>query len=170
MKDTSYYPDINRCAPTEVRDDDVYQGLLCGKVHDEKAFALGESGHAGLFSTVPDLLKFMNASLNHEFPLKDETLDLLFKVQQIKPDLNGRILKRALGWDKPTEGSSAGDNRCFDDTILHTGFTGCNMFIDRLQGVGFVMLSNAVHPKRTQNKIIGYRRKIGNMILKTWEE
>jgi len=77
----------------------------------------------------------MNAILNHQFVLKDETLDLLFKVQQIKPDLNGHILKRALGWDKPTAGSSSGDNRCFDDTILHTGFTGCNMFIDKTKAL-----------------------------------
>ena len=35
MYDTSYKPDVLRAVPTELRDDDVYQGLLTGKVHDE---------------------------------------------------------------------------------------------------------------------------------------
>ena len=49
MVDTRYNPeDIERCAPTEFREDTVYQGYLQGRVHDEKAFALeGVAGHAG---------------------------------------------------------------------------------------------------------------------------
>lgn len=164
MKDTSYYPNKIRCAPTEKRDDEVYQGILQGKVHDEKAFALGEAGHAGLFSTVYDLSLFIKAILEDHFVLKKETLDLLFKVREAQLSLKGSPLKRALGWDKPTKGSSAGDFVDFEETILHTGFTGCNMFIDRKNQIGFVLLSNAVHPKRELNKIIGYRNQLSNMI------
>jgi hypothetical protein len=40
------------------------------------------------------------------------------------------------------------------------------MFIDRKNGIGFVMLSNAVHPKRDLNEIIGYRNRLSNMIYK----
>jgi CubicO group peptidase (beta-lactamase class C family) len=170
MKDTSYHPNKMRCAPTEKRDDELYQGILQGKVHDEKAFALGEAGHAGLFSTAYDLSLFIKAILENNFVLKKETLDLLFQVREEHPSLKGNILKRALGWDKPTKGSSAGDYVDFDQTILHTGFTGCNMFIDRKNGIGFVMLSNAVHPKRDLNEIIGYRNRLSNMIYKKVEE
>jgi CubicO group peptidase (beta-lactamase class C family) len=166
MHDTSYYPDKKRCAPTEYRDDEVFKGVLQGKVHDEKAFALGEAGHAGLFSTVHDLSLFIKTILEDRFVLKKETLDMLFKVREEHPSLKGSLLKRALGWDKPTAGSSAGDYVDFDETILHTGFTGCNMFIDRKNGIGFVMLSNAVHPKRELNQIIGYRNRLSNMIYK----
>ncbi len=170
MLDTSYYPDISRAVPTELREDEVYQGLLQGKVHDEKAFALGEAGHAGLFSTVKDLTIFIKAILEDDFVLSSETLNMIFKLREEKPSLNGNILKRALGWDKPTLGSSSSDLSDFDQTILHTGFTGCNMFIDRKNEIGFVMLSNAVHPKRSLNQIIGYRYKIAQMIYKYREE
>ncbi len=170
MYDTSYKPDVLRAVPTELRDDDVYQGLLTGKVHDEKAFALGEAGHAGLFSTVKDLTIFMKAILEDKFVLNQKTTNMLFELREEKPSLNGNILKRALGWDKPTEGSSSGDLSDFEQTILHTGFTGCNMFIDRKNGIGFVMLSNAVHPQRSLNQIIGYRSKIAHMIYKYREE
>jgi hypothetical protein len=44
------------------------------------------------------------------------------------------------------------------------------MFIDKKNQLGFVLLSNAVHPKRDMNQIIQFRNKIGNMIFKEWEE
>ncbi len=170
MNDTSYLPDIDRCAPTELRDDAVYQGLLKGRVHDEKAFALGQAGHAGLFSTTHDLAIFIKAILEDKFVLKKETLNMIFKVREEKLSLKDTPLKRALGWDKPTQGSSAGDYVDFDQSILHTGFTGCNMFIDRKNEIGFVMLSNAVHPKRELNHIIRYRNQIANLIYRKVEE
>ncbi len=170
MVDTSYEPDLKRVAPTEVRDDDVYKGLLCGKVHDEKAYALGGAGHAGLFSTVNDLLVFAKAILDNKFVLSKEYIDMLFTLREEKPSLNGNILKRAYGWDKPTPNGSSSDDSDFDETILHTGFTGCNMFIDRRNQIAFVMLSNAVHPKRSLNQIIGYRNQIAQMIYKYREE
>lgn len=167
MKDTSYHPDVNRAAPTEFRNDDIYQGYLTGSVHDEKAFAMGGlSGHAGLFSTTQDIAKLILAVLRNEFVLNKETVDMLFPLREKKTHPDGHMLQRALGWDKPTLGGTAGDHVSYEDTIVHTGFTGCNMFIDRKHQVGFVMLSNAVHPKRNQNGIISYRNKIGNMIVK----
>ncbi len=39
------------------------------------------------------------------------------------------------------------------------------MWIDKLAGVGFVLLSNAVHPKREENGIKKYRNMIGNIII-----
>ena len=170
MKDTSYQPNGYRCAPTEFRQDDVYHGLLKGLVHDEKAFALGGAGHAGLFSTVNDLNIFIKAILEDQFVLTKETVDLLFKAQKELSSLNGNILKRALGWDKPTEGGSSSELSDFDQTILHTGFTGCNMFIDRKHELGFVMLSNAVHPRRELNEIIGYRKLIAKKLIAYREE
>ncbi len=168
MHDTSFSPDKKRAAPTEYREDDVYKGLLMGRVHDEKAFALGGvSGHAGMFSTASDLSKFILTILNNdELVLKKETVDMLF-IPRIK---SSKGVIRALGWDKPTKGSTAGDYVSFEDTILHTGFTGCNLWIDRSKGIGFVMLSNAVHPHREDNNIRKYRNKIGNIILSNKEK
>lgn len=167
MTDTSYRPDIKRCAPTEYRNDDVYQGLLQGLVHDEKSFALkGLSGHAGLFSTPRDISKFILSILNNdEVVLKKETVDSLFVERVRDRNKNNTQLIRTLGWQKRTAGSTSGDNTSFENTILHTGFTGCNLWIDKEHEVGFVLLSNAVHPKREQNGIQKYRNKIGNIII-----
>ena len=171
MKDTSYHPNRERCAPTELRNDDVYQGMLQGLVHDEKSFALGgEAGHAGLFSTAKDISKFILSILQDQFVLTRKMTYELFTLRESKTSLKGDLLTRAIGWDKPQPGGSAGDMVSTEDTIIHTGFTGCNMFIDWKHQIGFVLLSNAVHPNREQNQIIQYRNKIGNMILKEWEE
>ncbi len=166
MKDSSYNPIKELCAPTEYRDDEIYKGLLQGRVHDEKSYALnGISGHAGLFSTSKDIAKFILSILNNdELVLKKETVNELFILRETDTGKSGNLLVRTLGWDKPTKGGTAGDNVSFEDTIVHTGFTGCNMWIDRKKGIGFVMLSNAVHPKREENGITKYRNKIGNII------
>ncbi|MCD6482585.1 MAG: beta-lactamase family protein [Candidatus Izimaplasma sp.] len=167
MDNTSYRPNKANCAPTEFRDDEVYKGLLKGLVHDEKSFALnGLSGHAGMFSTSNDLAKFILSFLrNDEIILKKETIDSLFIEREKDINQNGVLLIRALGWQKKTKGSTSGDNTSYENTILHTGFTGCNIWIDKLAGIGFVLLSNAVHPKRENNGIGKYRNMIGNMII-----
>ena len=167
MSDTSYKPQKIRCAPTELREDDIYTGYLQGLVHDEKSFALnGLSGHAGMFSTTHDISKFILSILNNdEKILQKGTVDLLFPCRKEDVSAKGNKLVRAYGWDKPTHGGTAGNQVSFEHAIVHTGFTGCNVWIDREQGIGFVMLSNAVHPKRNLNKIIQYRNKIGNIII-----
>lgn len=170
MTDTSYQPNKERCAPTEYRDDDVFKGLLQGRVHDEKAFALnGMAGHAGMFSTAKDLAKFILAILQDNFVLSKETVDSLFPVQIEDTSKLGNKLIRSLGWNKPTKNSTSGDNTSLENTILHTGFTGCNVFIEKEKGIGFVLLSNAVHPQRELNGIRHYRNRIGNVVIPTKE-
>ena len=66
MRDTRFRPPASwraRIAPTEM--DTAYRHrLVRGEVHDENAFAMGGvSGHAGLFSTAPDLAKFAQMML-----------------------------------------------------------------------------------------------------------
>jgi CubicO group peptidase (beta-lactamase class C family) len=165
MLNSTFYPRKNITAPTELRNDRVFQGLLQGQVHDEKAFALnGIAGHAGLFSTAPDIAKFILAILRNEFVLNVNTVELLFKsIIQFK-DAKQNLIIRAYGYDKPTKNSSAGQYSNFEQTILHTGFTGCNLWIDRKKGIGFVMLSNAVHPTRANKGIISYRHEVANII------
>src|SRR6266436_2806050 len=67
MKDTMYRPPKKlwpAIAPTEI-DNNLRHRLVQGEVHDENAFAIGGvSGHAGLFSTAPDLAAFCQMLLN----------------------------------------------------------------------------------------------------------
>lgn len=166
MKHTSYHPNKALCAPTEFRDDSVFKGLLKGLVHDEKAFALGGvSGHAGLFSTAYDIGLFMKAILTNEFVLNEASINFMFEPV-ITKSVNDILVTRTYGWLKPYSGGIAGDYHDFNQTIGHTGFTGCHMFIDRKNQIGFVLLSNAVHPKRSMNQIFSYRNVISNLIYK----
>jgi CubicO group peptidase (beta-lactamase class C family) len=165
MIHSTFRPNSNNTAPTEFRNDFVFKGLLQGQVHDEKAFALnGIAGHAGLFSTAPDIAKFILAILKNEFILNRYTIDLLFKPVIQFNDNHKKMIIRSYGYDKPTINSSAGKYYNFEETILHTGFTGCNLWIDRKKGIGFVMLSNAVHPTRANKGIISYRHEVANII------
>lgn len=172
MYDTSYNPsDIFRCAPTEKREDEVVNTILRGKVHDEMAYILGGvAGHAGLFSCVKDLSHFIKMILNDgvyngKQIFSRATIDLMFTPQVRVPngvslDLN----QRGLGWIVKGDFCSAGD-LASEQTILHTGFTGTNIFVDRVNKVGFAMLTNRVHPTRNNMKIIPLRGRIGNYVI-----
>ena len=172
MFDTSYNPlEKERCAPTEERRDEIFNGFLKGYVHDEKAYILGGvAGHAGVFSTVKDISNFIKMILNDgkfngkQF-LSKPTIDLLFTKQvEIKSGISLDSDARGLGWIIKGSYSSAGD-LASNLTILHTGFTGTNIFIDRINHIGFCLLSNRVHPTRDNLKIIPFRAKLGNYII-----
>lgn len=152
MKDTNYKPDVKRAAPTEKREDRVYNGYLTGLVHDEKAFALGGlAGHAGLFSTAADIGLFIKSILNENFVLKSDTIKEMFESRIVAEGRYG-LTNRSLGWDKPIDD--------INKEIRHTGFTGCNMWINLDLEIGFVLLTNGVHPKRELNNVFPYRTKI----------
>ena len=173
MNDTGYNPQyFKRCAPTEDRKDKIDRAY----VHDEAAYTLGGiAGHAGLFSTVSDVSKFMQMILNQGFYkgkkiLSPQTIKLLFTPQVEEAKGVAKVLnRRSLGWivkgDYPCSGDLVSSN-----TIMHTGFTGTHLFIDKDNQVAFTLLSNRVHPTRDNTKIIAFRAKIGNYIMSHMEE
>ena len=173
MESTGYNPiDKNRCAPTEFRNDDVVKNTIVrGNVHDEKAFIMGGvAGHAGLFSCVKDLQKFIKMVLNRgvyrgkQF-LCPATIDLMFTPMVKIPDKNYlRYDQRGIGWIVADGNCSAGDLASLE-TISHTGFTGTNIVIDRVNRVGFAILSNRVHTTRENEKILPWRGKAANFIV-----
>ncbi|MCB5223130.1 class A beta-lactamase-related serine hydrolase [Lactiplantibacillus pentosus] len=119
-----------RFVPTEF---DSLRGQIQGQVHDYKAFLLnGESGHAGLFSTLTDLSVFVEMMLNFgEYQgkrvLDENVFDWLGKY-----DEHGRT----LGWERHN-----GQHQYF-----HTGFTGPAIAFDLDRQVGLVVLTNRVYP------------------------
>ena len=157
-----------RIAPTE---NDPWRGrVLRGEVHDENAARLGGvSGHAGLFSTAPDLLRF-GEWLLLQFPCRSGA------PCDAEPDggrANGRFFvrqdvppgsSRALGWDTPSKGSSAGS--LLDATSVgHTGFTGTSIWIDPTRELVIVLLTNRVHPTRENNRMGPVRRVVADRIV-----
>lgn len=172
MKDTCFNPkDILRCAPTEERNDDIVKGIVRGKVHDETAYILGGvAGHAGMFSTISDMSNFLTMLLNDGIYngkrfLSHATMELIFHPLASKPvGLSNLKLNRSVGWIVNDYNSSSGDLTSME-TIDHTGFTGTNVWVDRINEVAFCMLSNRVHPTRQNTKHIALRAKIANFIM-----
>jgi CubicO group peptidase (beta-lactamase class C family) len=139
-----------------------------GEVQDEHAFLLkGAAGHAGLFSNVPDLLRFAceilrargKSGAESEKPrLFDRATVELFCERQ-GPEGSSR----ALGWDTPSEPSSSG--RYFSaHSIGHLGYSGCSLWIDLEAAVGVVLLTNRTWPGRESQLIKQVRPAFHNAV------
>jgi CubicO group peptidase (beta-lactamase class C family) len=151
-----------RIAPTE--EDKFRKRLLHGEVHDENAWAMeGVAGHAGLFSTAPNLAIFCQMLLNggiyaHRRLLRRETIH---KFTAVEP-LSGN--ERTLGWMVPTEDSTSG--KYFSPRSFgHLAFTGCSIWIDPEKELFVVLLTNRVHPTRDNNQMPRLRRGLHNAIV-----
>ena len=124
-----------------------------GEVQDENAWLLnGVAGHAGLFSNVPDLLRFAGdiiraAQQAGKSRLFDAATVSLFAQRQGPPGSSS-----ALGWDTPSEPSSSG-HRFSPRSIGHLGFSGCTLWIDLEAGVAVTLLTNRTWPDR-QSQLI----------------
>ncbi len=150
--------------PTEV-DNTLRNRRIQGEVQDEHAWLMhGVAGHAGLFSNVPDLLCFSSAVLaglqsqNDDTPLfLKPTIDL-FATRQGPAGSS-----RALGWDTPSENSSAG--RLFPaHSIGHLGYSGCSLWIDLDAQVAVALLTNRTWPDRQSQLIREVRPAFHNAV------
>ena len=154
--------DPSRIAPTEL---DTWRGrLLRGEVHDENAARLdGVSGHAGLFGSVPDLLTFAEWVLRPTAGpnVSPATVRQFTRRQDLVPGSS-----RALGWDTPSAGSSAGSHLS-PASFGHVGFTGTSLWIDPERRLGIVLLSNRVHPTRENARWLPVRSAIADLVVTT---
>jgi beta-N-acetylhexosaminidase len=166
MNDSMYKPPKKlwpSIAPTEF-DANFRKRLIQGEVHDENAFAIGGvSGHAGLFSTAPDLAAFCQMLLNggvysHQRILRRATIAQFIVPQQ----LSGGT--RTLGWVVPTEGSSSG-HYFSAHSFGHTGFTGTSIWIDPDRQLFVVLLTNRVNPTRENHKIAEVRPTLHDAVM-----
>jgi CubicO group peptidase (beta-lactamase class C family) len=114
-----------------------------GQVHDENAALLGGvAGHAGLFSTVPDLLRFARCILsggltsNNKRLFRADTISLFTTRAATPPGTS-----RALAWDTPTPPSSSG-TRFSPHSVGHLGYTGCSLWLDLDRSLAVVLLLN----------------------------
>lgn len=142
---------------------------LRGDVHDENAWRLGGvSGHAGLFSDADDLLRFgewaLAGSLGRSFPgaLQPPAELATWTLRQDRPLGSSR----GLGWDTPSENSSAGaylSARSFG----HTGFTGTSIWIDPTRELVIVLLTNRVNPTRNTPNFGPLRAVIADAVVRS---
>jgi len=168
MEKTGFYPlhlcEKEQIVPTEI--DPWRNRVIQGEVHDESAYTLRSTiipGSAGLFSTVPDLLSFLQMLLEGGI-LKGRRFFSESIVKQIHTNQIGSIGGcTGLGWELAQR--SFMGLRCSEHTIGKTGFTGCSCVCDMVQGVGIVLLSNYTFPRRkpTREPIDLMRREIADI-------
>lgn len=142
--------------PTE-EDTTIRKRRIQGEVQDENAFVLnGVAGHAGLFSNVPDLLRFAAAILHGGTgsAIADGGAAIFDPqiLEQFARRQGPKGSSRALGWDTPSEASSAG--RHFTaQSIGHLGYSGCSLWIDLRTKLAVVLLTNRTWPHRESQLI-----------------
>ncbi|EGD53118.1 beta-lactamase [Thermoanaerobacter ethanolicus JW 200] len=163
MKNTLFNPQKEDVVPTE-RDENTGE-IICGVCHDENArFFGGISGHAGLFSTIDDLVKFANMLVNYG-KVKDEIFlsYTLFK-RMITNYTENLGESRGWGW-AIKDNTSAGGDLFTERAFGHTGFTGTSLWVDPEYGIYVILLTNRVHPTRENVKIIRFRRLFHNAVM-----
>ena len=164
MHDTGYNPPAakrTRIAPTTVTDGKA----LLGVVHDPRARKTsGIAGHAGLFTTAPDLARYARmllqaGELDGVRLIKPETVQLMTSVQTP----SSLPARRGLGWDIDTGYSSPRGHKFPLGSFGHTGFTGPSLWIDPHSKTFVVFLCNRVHPTERGPSVVPLRRTIGTL-------
>jgi len=146
--------------PTEI-DSLFRKGLTKNYVHDENASLFGGiSGNAGLFSNAGDLFKILQmfsngGSFGGRRYLSEATLSEFTKLQF--PENNNR---RGLGFDKPLIDNAAltlaeayPAPEVHPESFGHSGFTGTFVWVDPVNDLVYIFLSNRVYPSRNQGAI-----------------
>jgi len=141
-------------APTE--QDPWRQRLLHGEVDDANAYALGSvAGHAGLFGTAAAVAVMTGAWLNG-WLRRNAGFDRALVQEFVTRSQKESVGSWALGWDTPSMPSSSG-TRLSSKAFGHLGFTGTSIWIDPVQELEMILLTNRVHPSRENTKIRPFR-------------
>lgn len=125
-----------------------------GQVHDDNAFVMGGvAGHAGLFGSLNDVAQASQRLLHHVMRPRSALAHALASFVQVDGE-------RGLGFDRPTPGGTTGD-ALSPFAFGHLGFTGTSVWMDPsgpgAGGALYVLLTNRVHPTRTNDGIRALR-------------
>jgi len=141
-------------APTFIKDF-LRNGVLQGYVQDpDAAFLGGVAGNAGLFATAGDVAKVYQMLLNKgeidgKRYLKEETC-------RIFTTITSKSGRRYLGFDKPVPANPIHSPCCVSapkEVYGHTGYTGTCCWVDPVNRLVYVFLSNRTYPNDAVNKL-----------------
>ncbi|SDK03097.1 serine hydrolase domain-containing protein [Sediminibacillus albus] len=121
---------------------------IVGKVNDGNAYYYfqGESGHAGLFSCVEDLIKIGNLYLKGGVYKNERLIDSGLVQRSMKNQMDGR----GLGWQI---------GGVFPEGCGHTGFTGTSIWVVPEKEMVVGLLTNRLHTDFPKN-VLPFRRAI----------
>lgn len=141
-------------APT-LKKDFFRNGIVQGFVHDPAAaFLGGVSGNAGLFATARDVATLYQLILNDGE--LDGTRYLSAETCKLFTTTTSASGRRGLGFDKPTP-AKPNTNPCAlsapHQVYGHTGYTGTCVWVDPVNKMIYVFLSNRTYPADGENKL-----------------
>ena len=175
--DSTFFVDLSRSAPEPrpgaaraiaATEDCPWRGrILCGEVHDDNAHAMGGvAGHAGLFSSAPDIhrfIRFLGRCLDGAEPdfLPAAVVREFLEAERPLPGQT-----HVLGWDTPSPAGSSSGRHFSARTVGHLGFTGTSIWWDLEKDVHVVFLTNRVHPSRDNPGIREFRPLVHDAVMK----
>ena len=130
-------------------EDCPWRGLLQGAIHDDNAYSRGVlSGHAGLFGRLTDVQLWVESLFKERWV----TVNTLKNFVEPVSDSMGAV--RAHGFDLPSRDGAGSTGSFFSmNSIGHLGFTGTSLWMDLDSGDYAILLTNRVHPSRTDERI-----------------
>jgi CubicO group peptidase (beta-lactamase class C family) len=173
LKNTMFRPDKRLASIAATENGDRYERIKCkplglrpaagwrnylirGEAHDGNCFYgyRGVAGNAGLFSNVPDLVRFMRALIGAEIiPLSS--------LKLMTTNLTGAKNPRGLGWKLDIY-----PGKLSPKAYGHTGFTGTMLCYDPLKDLLAILLTNDIHPYARPDNMPPIRRRLMKIISK----
>jgi CubicO group peptidase (beta-lactamase class C family) len=173
MKDTTFYPtaeQIARTAPT-IHDGETFRR---GEVHDPLAYySVNESyapGNAGGFSTVDDMARLVRMLLDGGRRGRARIFQPLIWEKIMTEQTGSLRAGRTCGWEQATSNAYCTPLNKTPETccLIHTGYTGTLIWMDKLSKTYVIFFSNCVYPtdeKKHKDAVIQARRQIIRTVL-----
>ncbi|HEY3331137.1 MAG TPA: serine hydrolase [Capsulimonadaceae bacterium] len=134
MSSTQFRPTSDNIAAT-------IDGAVTGAVHDPRALSMGGiTGHAGLFSTASDLIKFAEAIRTGGSPILSRATGARMAENQLSPEIGAM----SYGWFVNGNDFLPKGDLFSDRSFGHSGFTGCLILIDPTYDASIILLTNRV--------------------------
>ena len=164
IKRRGIHPVTDLIAPTE--ECPWRKRTLCGEVSDDNAWAMGGiAGHSGVFSTARDLHRFaaqmIFAGRGESSFLRRDTVQTFWSG--LAEPLDGTW---KFGWDSPGRENLLAESGLSARAVGECGFTGCSLWIEPERCIDVVVMSNRVHPSRSNKKIRNFRPTVHAAIMK----
>ncbi len=139
--------------------------VMEGAVHDENAFVVGGvAGHAGLFGKAMDICRLLEGIM---YTYQERNADSIFTPNLVKRFLTCQGSKsRTLGFDTPSTQDSSSGEYFSKNSVGHLGFTGTSFWMDLERSIIVILLTNRVHPTRTNEKIKAFRPQLHNAVMR----
>lgn len=162
------HPVKDMIAPTE---DCQWRGrVLCGEVFDDNAWAMGGiTGNSGVFSSQADLhtfaVKMLRSYTGQDDFVSRDVVREFWGDAEISAGDGWR-----LGWDSPSKENALSETKLSPNAVGQNGASGCSIWLEPERGIDIVLLSNKVHPSRSNKKLRTFRPILIDAILTTLEK